>query len=94
MNAAKAVVAEIKARGQLTIPKKIRDASHLEEGNLVSIIPIGDSLFITPKRLALDEAKREMRKVLKASGVSIEELIEGLREERKSLFKETYGKKG
>lgn len=93
MNTAKAVVAEIKARGQLTIPKKIRDASHLEEGHMVSIIPVGDSLIITPKRLALDEARREMRKVLKASGVSIEKLIEGLKKERDDLFKETYGKK-
>lgn len=93
MDSAKAIVAEIKARGQLTIPKKLRDASHLEEGHLVSIIPVGDSLVITPKRLALDEARREIRKVLKASGASLDDLLKGLEEEREVLFKETYGKK-
>lgn len=81
MGSAKVSVAEIKARGQLTIPKKIRDRSQLEEGQVVSIIPVGDSLIITPKRLELDEARREIKKVLKASGLSIEVLLTGLKEE-------------
>jgi AbrB family looped-hinge helix DNA binding protein len=93
MEGAKAAVAEIKARGQLTIPKKIRETSHMEEGNVVSILPIGDSLIITPKRLELDEARRQLKKLLKASNLTVEELIEGLKEERAELFKETYGAK-
>ena len=56
----KPLTTEIKARGQFTIPKKIRVMGHLEEGQVVSIIPIGDSVIITPKRLALDEARREI----------------------------------
>jgi len=93
MEGAKAAVAEIKARGQLTIPKKIRETSHIEEGNVVSILPVGDSLIITPKRLELDEARRQLKKLLKASSLTIEELIGGLKEERDELFKETYGAK-
>ena len=71
-------MAEIKSRGQLTIPKKIRDMSHLEEGQVVSIIPVGDSVIITPKRLELDEARRQIRKIVKASGLS----------ERKNCFRD------
>ena len=93
MEETKVAIAEIKARGQLTIPKKIREMSHIEEGNVVSIFPIGDSLIITPKRLELDEARRQLRKLVKASGLTIEELIEGLKEERTELFKKTYGAK-
>jgi len=65
----------------------------MEEGSLVSIVPVGDSLVITPKRIELDEARRQLRKLLKASGVTIGELVEGLKEERGELFKETYGAK-
>jgi AbrB family looped-hinge helix DNA binding protein len=90
---ARSVTAEIKSRGQLTIPKKIRVMSRLEEGQAVSIIPVGDSVIITPKRLELDEARREMKKILKASGVSLEDLLAGLKEEREKLYQETYGKK-
>ena len=77
MDAAKTVTAEIKARGQLTIPKKIREMSRMDEGSVVSILPVGDSLVITPKRIELDEARRELRKLLKASGLTMGELIEG-----------------
>jgi len=93
MEAAKTATAEIKARGQLTIPKKIREMSHMEEGSVVSIVPVGDSLVITPKRIELDEARRQLRKLLKASDLTIGELVEGLKEERDELFKETYGAK-
>lgn len=93
MEAIKTAIAEIKSRGQLTIPKKIRDMSHLEEGQVVSIIPLGDSVIITPKRLELDEARRQIRKIVKASGISAEELLTGLKGEREKLYKETYAKK-
>jgi AbrB family looped-hinge helix DNA binding protein len=93
MEAAKTATAEIKARGQLTIPKKIREMSHMEEGSVVCIVPVGDSLVITPKRIELDEARRQLRKLLKASDLTIGELIEGLKEERDELFRETYGAK-
>ena len=93
MQTARSITAEIKSRGQLTIPKKIRVLSHLEEGQVVSIIPVGDSVIITPKKLELDEARREMKKILRASGVSLEDLLAGLKEEREKLYQETYGKK-
>lgn len=93
MNTMKTASAEIKSRGQLTIPKKIRESSHLEEGQVVSVIPVGDSVIITPKRLELDEARRQIRKIMKASGLSEKDLIRGLEEERELLCKETYGSK-
>ena len=93
MENVKTAIAEIKSRGQLTIPKKIRESSHFEEGQVVSIIPVGDSVIITPKRLELDEARRQMRRIMKASGLSEKELLKGLEEERDLLYKETYGKK-
>lgn len=93
MEILKPLTTEIKSRGQLTIPKKIRVMGHLEEGQVVSIIPVGDSVIITPKRLELDEARREIRKLLKASRLSEEDLLKGLQEEREKLYQETYAKK-
>jgi AbrB family looped-hinge helix DNA binding protein len=90
---ARSFTAEIKSRGQLTIPKKIRVLSRLEEGQVVSIIPVGDSVIITPKRLELDDARREIKRILKAAGIPPEDLLAGLKEEREKLYQETYGKK-
>ena len=82
--------AEIKSRGQLTIPKKLREAGSLEEGQVVSIISLGDAIIVTPKRLELEEARREIKKIIKRSGVSPEELLKGIDEEREKLYKELY----
>jgi bifunctional DNA-binding transcriptional regulator/antitoxin component of YhaV-PrlF toxin-antitoxin module len=85
--------AEIKSRDQLTIPKKIRVMSRLEEGQVVSIIPVGDSVIITPKKLGLDEARREIKKIIKAAGLSPEDLLAGLKGEREKLYQGSFGKK-
>src|SRR4030067_2296066 len=90
---ARSITAEIKSRGQLTIPKKIRVMSHLEEGQIVSIIPVGDSVIIAPKRLELDDARREIKRMLKETGVSLDDLLAGLKEEREKVYQDTYGKK-
>jgi AbrB family looped-hinge helix DNA binding protein len=90
----KPFVTSIKTRGQITIPKQIRGIGHLEEGQVVTIIPVGDSVIITPKRLKLDEARRQIRRILKSTGTSPEEVLSGLREERELLYRETYGEKG
>jgi virulence-associated protein VagC len=66
---------------------------HLEEGQTVSIIPLGDSVIITPRRLELDEARRQIRRILKQSNCSVEELLAGLKEERTTFYKDVYGKK-
>ena len=93
METAKTYKAEIKSRGQLTIPKKIRESGVLGEGQVVSLIPMGDSVSLSPEGSHLEEARREIKKILKAAGVSAEELLAGIQEERKGLFKETYGPK-
>ncbi len=93
MQATKPYTAEIKARGQLTIPKKIRQMKYLEEGQTVSLLPLGDVLIISPRRLDLDEARRRVTKILKETGVSAEDMLAGLVREREALYKERYVKK-
>lgn len=88
----KPFVTAIKARGQLTIPKKIRQKGQLEEGQVVSLIPVGDSVIVTPRQLPLDEARREIKKILRQAGLSVEEVLAGIREEREALYEEIYGK--
>ena len=93
MKAHESFETEIRERGQLTIPKKIREMSHMEEGQVVSIVPVGDAIIISPKRLQLGEARNQIKKILKATGLSSDEVLSGLDEERAALFGELYGKK-
>ncbi|HHT9124513.1 MAG TPA: AbrB/MazE/SpoVT family DNA-binding domain-containing protein [Candidatus Brocadiia bacterium] len=93
MSTLKPVVTEIKPRGQIIIPKQIRDATHLEEGQAVTVIAVGDTILVTPKRLRLDEARRQIARILKESGLSPEEVFKGLKGARESVYKEIYEKK-
>jgi len=93
MQAVKSFTSSIKARGQLTIPKQLRTAGHLEEGQMVSIIPVGDAVLITPRRIELEEARRQVRRILRESGLSPEDILAGLADERETLYKEVYGEK-
>jgi bifunctional DNA-binding transcriptional regulator/antitoxin component of YhaV-PrlF toxin-antitoxin module len=91
MDNVKPYKSQIRGRGQLTIPKKVREKGALYDGEAVSIIPIGDSILVTPRKLELDEARLQLGRIMKASGVTLETLVEGLEDERRALFVETYG---
>jgi bifunctional DNA-binding transcriptional regulator/antitoxin component of YhaV-PrlF toxin-antitoxin module len=93
MQAVKSFTASIKSRGQLTIPKQLRKLSHMEEGQMVSIIPVGDAVLVAPRRIELEEARRQVRRLLRESGLSPEDILAGLADERETLYKEVYEKK-
>lgn len=84
---------EIKGRGQLTIPKKIRETGRLGEGDWVTIIPTGDAIIILPKRFDLDEARKKIQKILKEAGLTAEDFLESLDEDRQAVYEAIYGGK-
>ena len=69
---------ELRERGQLTLPKSLRDALHLETGDALRAVRIANSIVLTPQRLDLDALRKQMRKVMKQHGVSAEELLRDL----------------
>jgi AbrB family looped-hinge helix DNA binding protein len=93
MKATAAYKTEIRQRGQVTIPKSVRDASGLDEGCSVTLIPLGDSILIAPQRLGLDEARMKIQQAIRATGLSADEVLAGLAEERQTLFGELYAKR-
>ena len=85
---------EVRERGGITIPKKIREAYHLETGQRLAFIPIGKSaVLLTPKRLELEEARRMIRIVLKQTKVSPEEVLKGLESSREEIYQKHYGRR-
>ena len=87
------VDAEIRERGQLTIPKSIRTSSHLDEGKRVRVIPLGASVLIAPYRPEIEEARGEIRRILEDSGLTAEQILKELAAERGGTFDESYARK-
>ena len=87
------VDAEIRERGQLTIPKSIRTSSHLDEGKRVRVIPLGASVLIAPYRPEIEEARGEIRRILENSGLTAKQILKELAAERAGTFEESYARK-
>ena len=78
-------------RGQLTIPKEVRQALKLNEENHLSVFVVGRCLVLTPKRLLGPSLAKDVEKAMKAKGLSLEDLLRDLKTERQRYNREQYG---
>lgn len=69
---------ELRERGQLTLPKSLRDALHLETGDALRAVKVANSIVLTPQRLDLDALRKQVRKLMKRHGVTADELLRDL----------------
>ncbi|MBI3569627.1 MAG: AbrB/MazE/SpoVT family DNA-binding domain-containing protein [Gammaproteobacteria bacterium] len=69
---------EVRDRGQVTLPKALRDALQLEAGDAVRAVQIGDSIILTPQRMELDTLRKEIRRMMKKHNVSADDLLRNL----------------
>jgi AbrB family looped-hinge helix DNA binding protein len=86
-------IVKLRERGQLTIPSKYRKDLNLEENDALNVIKVGDVLILTSKRMAGDKLTKEFEKTMKKKGISLDDLLDDLKEQRKKYNKETYGTK-
>ena len=69
---------ELRERGQLTLPKSLRDALHLEPGEMLRATKVGNAIVLTPQRMDLDALRRQMRRLMKEHGVTAEDFLRDL----------------
>jgi bifunctional DNA-binding transcriptional regulator/antitoxin component of YhaV-PrlF toxin-antitoxin module len=82
----------MRGKGSITLPAKLRDKYKLQEGEVFTIIDLGNGSFLLkPKVLEVDVLSRRIVKRLAEEDIDMDDWIETLREERKKLFQEKYG---
>lgn len=87
-------VSEVRGRGEVTIPKKIREAFHFAPGQHLEFIPLGpDAVLLTVRRLELEEARRQIRRILSQTKVSSEKILKGLEASREEVYQKHYGRR-
>lgn len=83
--------AEVRGRGEITIPKKVRESYQLETGQALTFLSLGEAgILLTPKGLELEEARRQIRRIIKQTGKSEKVILKGLQESREKTFKKHY----
>ena len=78
-------------RGQLTIPKDIRQAMKLDQEGQLLVFVVGRCLVLTPKRLVGPSLAKEVVRSMKAKGLSLEDVLRDLKAERRRYNQEHYG---
>lgn len=75
---------ELAQRGQITIPKSLRDQYNLKEGQKMTVVDIGGVFLISPRQIRVDTPADALRDGLLAAGVTLEEMLADLRRRREA----------
>lgn len=78
-------------QGQLTIPSSFRKELGLEEESILSLVKVGSSLLLTSKRLQGDVLAGKMEAHLKKKKLSLDDVLEDLKVERRRYNKDVHG---
>lgn len=75
---------EIAQRGQLTIPKALRDQYNLKDGQKMTVVDIGGVFLVSPRQIRVDAHADALRDGLLAAGVTLEDMLAELRRRREA----------
>jgi AbrB family looped-hinge helix DNA binding protein len=84
---------QIRKKGSLTLPAEMREKYGLNEGDVFTLIDLGEGSFLlTPRLSQVNRLGDRVAEILKEEGVSQEELLNALDEERQRYYREHYAK--
>jgi bifunctional DNA-binding transcriptional regulator/antitoxin component of YhaV-PrlF toxin-antitoxin module len=82
---------QIRGKGTVTLPIELRRKYSLDEGDIITLIDLGDGSFLlTPIVTTVDRAGDRVAQMMEETGVSEEEILAALDEERERYYQERY----
>ena len=84
---------QIRSKGSITLPIELRRKYRLNEGDAFTLIDMGDGSFLlTPTTTLVDRFGDRVAQAMEKEGVSLEEMLDALDEEREQFYAERYVK--
>ncbi|MEN6298788.1 MAG: AbrB/MazE/SpoVT family DNA-binding domain-containing protein [Anaerolineaceae bacterium] len=87
------VTIQVRQRGVLTLPAELREQYNIQEGDTFSLVDLDGIFVLTPMMPMLPELVREIKRARLETGMGLNELLKGLREQRERYYKENYASK-
>ncbi|HLF77086.1 MAG TPA: AbrB/MazE/SpoVT family DNA-binding domain-containing protein [Dehalococcoidia bacterium] len=81
---------KVREKRQVTLPAELLDALGIKPGDSFEANVEGDVLVMKPSKKAAMDALKEIRKVFKESGISLDEMIESGRQIRAQIAHEKW----
>jgi len=83
------VTVQMRAKGGLTIPTELRRKYGLEEGEVFTLFDLGEgSLLLVPRISIVPKLVAEMEAIREEAGLTLDDLLAGLPDERRRLYEE------
>ncbi len=83
---------QMRKKGSITLPIELRKRYRLDEGDPVTLVDLGEGIFLSPKVSILPKLVAELEELRIKKGLSVAELIEGVYKIREDRFKEKQEK--
>ncbi|MCF8568474.1 AbrB/MazE/SpoVT family DNA-binding domain-containing protein [Alicyclobacillus tolerans] len=75
---------QIRQRGVVTLPNALREAYGLGEDDVLTLVDLGGTFVLSPRVPMISKLARSIEKKREQSGVSVEELLDDLYQDRHS----------
>ena len=80
---------QVRKRGVVRLPAELRDKYGIEEGDTFRVVDLDGIFVLTPMVPMVPELAREIERARLEVGLSTEELLQSLREQRERYARET-----
>lgn len=85
---------QMRSKGTITLPASLRKKYNLEDGELFTIIDLGEgSILIKAMVSQVNKLGDKIARQLKEDNVTLDDLLETLDEERQRYYQEHYAEK-
>lgn len=81
---------QVRQRGTLTLPAELREKYRIGVGDTVRIVDLDGIMVLTPMVPMVPALAREIERMRLAAGLSVEELLGALREQRERYHQENH----
>jgi len=81
---------QIRQRGTLTLPAEIREKYDIQAGDIFRLVDIEGTMVLTPMVAMVPELAREIERLRLEAGLSLDQLLASLREQRQRYHEEHY----
>ncbi len=78
----------LRERGQITVPQAVRDKLAVTEGDILTLLQIGDTVLLTPRQPKVPQLADRIATLMEQEDVSLADLLLGLAEEREAIRRE------
>jgi bifunctional DNA-binding transcriptional regulator/antitoxin component of YhaV-PrlF toxin-antitoxin module len=79
---------QIGKRGTVTLPVQLRKRYGLDAGDLLTVLDLGGVFVLAPEVSVVSKIAREIEQLREEAGLSLEEFLQGLDEQRRRLYQE------